>query len=197
MQFREWLRTRPLPPDYPGQPEMESLLSGPDVGIEEVFDIDAVRFVMLDGRYYREEAVVEIDPIDGQPERRPESTSLLGDSQRNWLAEKINEWSGIIVLCSGSTITGRSDAWEQYLDLSWLKQQRFQRTVILSGDIHTIASKKHKSLHGLWEFTASGAARPGFGGDSGNFGILNVTGDGIEVQLFDEDGLDKTKSVQL
>lgn len=195
MQFREWLRTRPLPATYPTQPSMDSLLSGSDIGIEEFFDIDTVRFVMLDGRYYRDEVVVEINPYDGRPERRPESTSLLGQSQRDWLAEKINEWTGLNIICSGSTLTGRSDAWEQYLDLAWLAEQHFRKTIVLTGDIHNIASKRHKSLGNLWEFTASGAARPGIGGGSGNFGILNIAGGDISVELFDEDGLDKTKSV--
>ena len=197
MQFRAWLRTRPLPADYPGQPSMDALLAGPDVGIEEVLDIDSVRFLMVDGRYYREKPIEYIDPYNGLPVVEPGTSSMLGESQREWLAAQINQWPGIRIICSGSTVTGRSDAWEQYLELSWLKDQEFQRTIILSGDIHKTSSTKHKSLNGLWELTASGAARPGIGGDSGNFGILDISGNTIEVRLFDEDGLDKTKSIQL
>lgn len=197
MQFRAWLRTRPLPANYPEQPPMDAFLAGPDVGIEEVLDIDSVRFLMVDGRYYREKPIEYTDPYTGLPVVEPGTSSMLGQSQREWLAEKINQWPGIRIICSGSTLTGRSDAWEQYLELGWLAEQDFQRTIILSGDIHKIGSKKHKSLHGLWELTASGAARPGFGGDSGNFGILDISGNSIQVQLFDGDGLDKTKSIQL
>jgi alkaline phosphatase D len=197
MQFRAWLRTRPLPANYPAQPSMESFHAGPDVGIEEVLDIDSVRFLMVDGRYYREKPIEYTDPYTGLPVHEPGTSSVLGPSQREWLSEKINEWPGIRIICSGSTLTGRSDAWEQYHELAWLKEQDFQRTIILSGDIHTIASRRHKSLHDLWELTASGAARPGLGGDSGNFGILDISGSAIEVQLFDEDGLDKTKRIEL
>ena len=42
--------------------------------------------------------------------------------------------------------------------------------VVLSGDIHKNAPKRHKDLGGLMEFAASGAARPKLGGGSDNFG---------------------------
>lgn len=197
LQFKDWIRTRPLPDAYPAQPTMQELLGTQDNGIEESFDIGGVRFLMTDGRYYREEKAVGSDPFDihgGDDDE--ELTSMLGAEQKGWLKAKINEWQGICVVCSGSTLTGRSEAWEQYNDLEWLSDQNFQRTIVLSGDIHKIASQKHKELDGLWEFVASGAARPGFGGDTGNFGIANVGDDEIDVALYDEDGLDKKKKIR-
>lgn len=195
MQFRQWLRTRPLP-NYPEKPSLDDLLSGQDTGIEECFDIGKVRFIMLDGRYYREERLADDSPYTGIPSV-PELTSLLGEQQRSWLAEKVRQWPGVNIVCSGSPLKGRGDAWEQYMDFSWLGEQAFERTIMLTGDIHDIRSKKHRSLGGLWEFSASGAARPKIGGDSGNFGIAEVTGSKVAVELFEEDGLDKEKIVDL
>lgn len=205
MQFRAWLRTRPLSEEYPELPSMKQLLAGPDKGIQESFDVGSARFLMLDGRYYREE--------QNEPQRDPLGpflnefadeaqdvplTGLLGASQRAWLSSRVKEWPGINIICSGQALSGRkSDDWEHYSDLEWLANQRFRRTVLLSGDIHDIKMKRHEELGGMWEFTASGAARPKLGGASGNFGIVEVSAVGLEASLYDEDGLDKKRRISL
>lgn len=203
MQFRAWLRTRPLPEEYPERPSMEQLLAGPDQGIQESFDVGSVRFLMLDGRYYREEQNVPqrdplgpfLDEFADETEDVP-LTGLLGSSQRAWLSSRITEWPGIHIICSGQALSGKkSDDWEHYSDLEWLAKQRFRKTVFLSGDIHDIKMKRHEELGGLWEFTASGAARPKFGGASGNFGIIEVSADDLEAALYDEDGLDRKRRI--
>lgn len=205
MQFRAWLRTRPLPEVYPKQPSMDEMLDGPNTGIEEQFDIDSVRFLMLDGRYYREEKNEPAsDPLGlfndefADIEEDLEPTNLLGENQRAWLASGINDWPGLSIICSGTTLGGKSDdAWTQYLDLEWLENQHLKKTIMLSGDIHDIKMPKRKALGDIWEFTASGAARPKFG-DSGNFGIVTTVDQGnatsVEVELYDEDDMDKKKS---
>ena len=53
----------------------------------------------------------------------------------------------------------------------------------------------HKALDNLLEVTSSGAARPGFGGDSGNFGLLDVTGNQVKISLFGDKGLEMTRSL--
>lgn len=193
MQFREWLQTSPLADDYPERPSMEEMLNGPDEGIQERFDVRSVRFLMLDGRYYREEK---------DEDAEENLTSMLGENQREWLANCINEWDGLSIICSGSTLaSGSSGTWAQYLDLEWLESQHFAQTIVLSGDIHDIKMPKDTIFGNIWEFTASGAARPKIGGDSGNFGIINVSDEyndkGIEVELYDEKGLDKHKRIVL
>ena len=209
LQFRKWLRAKPTPQAYPEKPSIDEMLRSPDQGIEEDFDIDSVRFLMLDGRYYREDKnTTTPGPID-DPETEHHgsdhdvgTTSLLGGNQRDWLADKINDWPGLSIICSGSTLDGRrSDAWDQYLDFEWLTEQEFNNTIILSGDIHDIKMPKREAFGNIWEFTASGAARPKFGGDSGNFGIINTSNQGntwnLEVTLYDEDGPAKEKTIAL
>lgn len=193
LQFRDWLQNRPLV-DYPAIPSMDSLLNTEDRGIEYSFSIGPVLFLMLDGRYYREEQREVPSPY---PEIHPgvPLATMLGEAQRSWLAQMIKDQSGVSVICSGSTLTDRNvngaDSWDRYTDFDWLLGQDFQQTIVLSGDIHDIRLKKHGKPGGgnLWEFTASGAARPGkFHGASGNFGILDVDGRRVTVRLFDEDG---------
>lgn len=194
LQFREWLRRRPLG-DYPQIPSMNSLLDTEDIGIEYSFSIDSVLFIMIDGRYYREKQREQPSPY---PEIHPGEplAAMLGEAQRSWLAQNVNGQSGISVICSGSTLTdgyGRNaDSWDRYTDFNWLLGQDFGQAIILSGDIHDVRPKKHRNRGGgnLWEFTASGAARPGkIHGASGNFGTLDIDGSQVTVQLFDEDGL--------
>ncbi len=183
IQFRDWLRERPLIDNYPPQPALEQLLAGPETGIEEVFDVPSVRVVMLDGRTYREK-------------QNPEPTSsMLGTRQRAWVAENVGDAAGLCVVCSGSVLSRSKESWDNYSDFAWLADQRFSKTVILSGDIHKNAFQRHKSIDNLVEATASGAARPGLGGDSGNFGLLDVHGDTVALSLFDEDGLEIQKTV--
>lgn len=93
LQFRKWARSCPLPNAYPAKPSIQALLAGPDSGIEEVFGLDSVRFIMLDGRYYREPKIDE------------ESGMMLGTAQREWLSEQLRGWPGISVIASGTTLS--------------------------------------------------------------------------------------------
>jgi hypothetical protein len=176
---------------------MEEMLATQDTGIEESFDIESVRFLMVDGRYYREEKDSLNYPldVDGHLNDQEELTSMLGVEQKSWLKSKISSWTDVCIICTGSTLTGRSETWEQHNDLEWFENQNFKKTIVLSGDIHKIASQQHKELGGLWELTASGAARPKRGGASGNYGVINIDDEGIKAFLYDKDGLGQLKNI--
>ena len=62
-----------------------------------------------------------------------------------------------------------------------------------SGHAAVVWLESRPSASGI----ASGAASPCLGGDSGNFGLLEVHDDKVELSLFDEDGLEIQKTVRL
>lgn len=175
LQFRNWLRTTPLPNEYPDQPDLADMLSGEDAGIEEIIEVDHIRIIMVDGRYYR-----EAKKEDG-------SSQVLGEQQREWLMGHLHNWEGVKILCSGATLTRGGDGWDQYSDLSWLAQCDLNKTVVLTGDIHLNATRKHRDLGGVFEVTSSGAARPKLGGATGNFGILEIDNNRAVSYLIDDE----------
>ena len=101
------------------------------------------------------------------------------------------------MVCSGGVLSRSKESWDNYSDFESLADQRFHKTLVLSGDIHNNAFQRHKSIDNLVQIAASGAARPGLGGDSGNFGLLEVQGDTVQISLFDDDGLEIQKTVRL
>lgn len=183
-QFLGALRTRPVIPAYPALPPLDVLKAEADIGIQESRDFGDVRVIMLDGRTFREK------PGDGK-------TSLLGEAQRSWLSAQIANWPGLCVVCSGSTLYGSKESWDNYLDYAWLDGLAVGKFVVLSGDVHENVFRRHKGARGIVEVTSSGAARPGLGGDEGNFGTLDIAGPVIDVRLFDDEGLDREKRVIL
>lgn len=165
---------------YPAMPPIGVLLGAAEQGIERTFDRDGVRFVMLDGRSYRE------DPNIGP------DAQMFGLAQREWLRQLIGEWDGLVVICSGSVMTGSEESWDKYLDYAWLLGLSTGRVIVLSGDIHKNALPVRHSRF-VVEVTSSGAARPGLGGGfshvggaRGNFGLLTV-GEQVSVTLYSED----------
>jgi hypothetical protein len=165
---------------YPAQPPLDALLGAAEKSIASSFDHGNVRFVMLDGRSYRED-----------PHLAPDA-DLHGHAQRRWLAQQIASWDGLVVVGSGSVLTGSEESWSRYLDYAWLLGLPAARIVVLSGDIHknTLPVRHSASVS---EVTASGAARPGLGGvfdhvggARGNFGILEV-GDEVSATLYSPD----------
>jgi hypothetical protein len=169
---------------YPAMPSLSTLLgaaeAGIEAGIQASFERDKVRFIMLDGRSFRE------DPNIGP------DAQMLGPAQREWLRQQLSEWDGLVVIGSGSVLTGSEESWDKYLDYAWLLGLSTGPIVVLSGDIHKNALPvKHSRC--VVEVTSSGAARPGLGGGfsrvggaRGNFGILTV-GERIAVTLYSED----------
>jgi alkaline phosphatase D len=191
LQFKEHLEARDSTLAYPSMP---AFAPGVDPGqdIKYCFDRDFVRFIMTDGRTYREEA--DHEGAEGEP-----SSNLLGEAQRAWVKQKIDEWPGVRLLASGSVLVQSPDSWDHYVDYGWLLEQRFPKTVVLSGDIHSNRIKWHSSgeSYNLLEVTASGAARPHWGGDSGNFGILDVEPDSVHVMLFEKSGMERQGTYSL
>ncbi|HEX9171781.1 MAG TPA: alkaline phosphatase D family protein [Telluria sp.] len=165
---------------YPPMPSLEALLAAPEQGIQTSFDRGDVRFIMLDGRSYRE------DPNIGP------DADLLGYAQREWLLQQLGEWDGLVVISSGSVMTGSEESWSRYLDYAWLLGLASGRVLVLSGDIHkNVLPTRHSPS--LFEVTSSGAARPGLGGGfahvggaCGNFGLLTI-GEQVAVTLYSPD----------
>lgn len=186
LQFKHRVQQKPVTPDYPPPPALAKLLEDDDTGIQEAFDHGPARIIMLDGRTYRE------DPSDDD---ETPTRSLLGQAQRDWLEEQIETSNSIKLICSGSVLYRKGESWMHYMDYEWLIGKGFTKTVVLSGDIHTNATYLHDGK--LFEATASGAARPGLFGASGNFGILEIGGGQVKVILYDEKGLDKSKTLTM
>lgn len=150
---------------YPGLPALDVLLGATEKGIQTSFDRDNVRFIMLDGRSYRED-----------PNMAPDA-DLHGFAQREWLRQQITAWDGLVVIGSGSVLTGSGESWSDYLDYAWLLGTADKRVVVLSGDIHkNVLPTRHSGS--VVEVTSSGAARPGLGGARGNFGVLEI---GVDI----------------
>lgn len=165
---------------YPPMPQLVTLLGADETGIQDSFDRDKIRFILLDGRSFRE------DPNTGP------DAQMLGAAQREWLRQQLSEWDGLVVIGSGSVMTGSEESWDKYLDYAWLLGEATGPTIVLSGDIH---KNTLPVRHSRWvvEVTSSGAARPGLGGGfarvggaRGNFGMLTV-GERTAVTLYSED----------
>lgn len=180
-QYRHALRHPQL--DYPAQPALAALLQAPTDGIQASFDHGGVRFVLLDGRTHRSE-------------QRPDGSGTLhGNEQLAWLQGLVTGAPGLCLLASGSTLIRSKESWDNYLDYAWLMAQRWPRVLVLSGDIHGNKPRRH-TLDGytLHEATSSGVARPGLGGERGNFGIATLQGTQARVQWFSEDGGDEPET---
>jgi alkaline phosphatase D len=164
---------------YPPMPSLASLLGTEEKGIEDYFDVDEVRFVMLDGRSYRQ------DPNTGP------DADMHGYTQRKWLGGLLAGEQALTVLCSGSVLHGATESWDKYLDYQWLLGEAKDKVIVLSGDIHCNKLPVRHSAHVI-EVTSSGGARPGsggvlshLGGASGNFGLLEI-GNSLSVKLFSQ-----------
>ena len=184
-QFRNALETLAFDSPYPECPSLEALLAQPDSGIQYYFDKDGVRFVLLDGRTFRQ------DPLN-------EPGSLMhGPDQLEWLFGLLAEGPGIKLVGSGSVLQGTDEAWDKYLDYEWFLSKAPGNVVVLTGDIHkNKPPRNHRPLGlPLYEITASGAARPGplknkpgLLGASGNVGILTVSQDAVSATLYSAAG---------
>jgi alkaline phosphatase D len=159
VQFREAIQAPRTA--YPALPPLSELLSTPDTGIQTTFDIETVRFILLDGRTYRED-----------PNQQPDA-EMHGRAQRDWLATQLAPWNGLKIVGSGSVMTHSRESWDQYVDYAWLVQKAPSSTIVLTGDIHkNVLPVRHAA--GLIEITCSGAARPDIGGARGNFGTIEM-----------------------
>jgi len=178
LQFKQQLLSGNPAPNYPNMPSLTELLRTEDAGIQEAFEVDGVRIVMLDGRTFRE------DPNQGTPD-----SDLHGHLQLAWLQNQLESWTGPKVIGSGSVLTESKESWDNYMDYHWLLTQQVEKIVVVSGDIHkNVPPIKHRKIKPLYEVTSSGAAEPGplGGGNSGNFGLLTLGADS-KVELFNSE----------
>jgi alkaline phosphatase D len=161
---------------YPQQPALGLLLQAPTDGNQTSFDVSGVRFILLDGRTHRTEA-------------RPDGTGTLhGAAQLAWWQGLVSSAPGVCIVASGSTLARSKESWDNYLDYEWLMERRWPRVLLLSGDVHGNKARRHKlGDYTLHEATSSGVARPGLGGEHGNFGLVTLAGTRAVVQWFSED----------
>jgi alkaline phosphatase D len=170
LQFREAIRP-PLSDHYPQIPEMHTLLNADDVGIQDTFDVGNIRFIMLDGRSFRQDPNITPD------------AEMHGAAQRTWLSELL-AWNGPKIICSGSVLTHSKESWDQYVDYVWMLDQPASDVIVVTGDIHKNSGPvRHREDPALYEITSSGMARPGLGGGRGNYGCLTID-DEIYVDLY-------------
>lgn len=183
-QFREHVRVRPTQEKYPEMPPFERLLAEPAGDVREILDQGIARCILTDGRTHR------------QSPNGERTTLLLGREQLEWAKDRIKEWPEVILLCSGSTLRAGGETWDQYRDFDLLMEAKFKRTLVLSGDVHYNDLIQHtRGDYELWEAISSGAARPGPGGDSGNYGLIEITDrNGVIVRLYE---FDKMKREQV
>ncbi|MEM7395120.1 MAG: alkaline phosphatase D family protein [Verrucomicrobiota bacterium] len=108
-----------------------------NLGIYSTFQRGNIQFVLLDGRYHR-------DP--NRAKDTPKKT-LLGKKQTEWLKRELKKSTAKIKLvCSGSDFQrhGRTDSWtsfkyQQKAFLDFLKNEKLEGVILLSGDRHFTA----------------------------------------------------------
>lgn len=139
---------------------------------------DRVRLHLSDGRSYRTRTWLIPD----------NKRTLFGMDQQERIGSAIKaEPDAIHLFASGSTLSG----WKQYhSDLQWLKKLAAKsRILVLSGDIHRNDVDIIQGTGGfpIHEATASGAAvryAVVLGKKQENFGLLEINGNEMSVQLF-------------
>jgi hypothetical protein len=137
---------------YSAMPPLSALLTANETGIQSGFERDEIRIILLDGRSFRED-------LNTGPDAQ-----MLGTAQREWHKQQMGDCDGLVVIGSGSVMTGSEKSWDKYLDYAWLLGLAAGPTVVLSGDIHRNALPvRHSSC--VVEVTSSGAARPGLVGE--------------------------------
>lgn len=157
------------------------------------YTIDGIRVIMLDTRYYREDA------------KEYPNAQLLGPIQETWLWNELNsaaqDGSLATIVCAGSTIDMGSKPSESISDYSRFYEEftkRFRECpnpIFLSGDIHQNNIRVHD---GFLEITSSGVAQRRRYGlfdaktkNLNNRGILYVHEDHIRVRLRGSDKADE------
>lgn len=120
------------------------------------FKLGEVHFIMIDGRYYRE------DP-------RTEAPSMLGPVQLAWLKKTLAEPAKFTVLCSNVPFApgvkrGSKDTWDGYAEeraeiYRFIAEQKIPGVIFLSADRHRSDAYKIDSglegMYPLYEFSSS------------------------------------------
>ena len=183
-QFTTWAKNG-AKESYPNQPTMEQMLSETDSGIEKVLDIEGVKIILLDARYYRSNS------------KRSGSESMLGSKQREWLLEQTTSAPGPCLVCTGTTLAGSKESWDKYMDYDWMVENIPANVTFLSGDIHDNEINQYAAASGnIFDVTASGAARKNgqyrlFNRHVvGNYGVLDSDGNKVHARCFNLDEME-------
>lgn len=145
-------------------------------------DLPLARAIFLDNRYYA-------DPPG-------DNACLLGDTQWQFLTEKLNHKQPWTLLCSALSLDAGLESWSRYKsEYRRLKQllQQHKNIVLLSGDIHRNVFKSPANGHPCHEAISSGMAVNQLGlpfgiSDQVNWAQLDVSGHDIKVTLHDKHG---------
>ena len=176
-------------------------------GIWTHFRIGDVEVLLIDDRFWR-------DPNDA-----PDSPAktMLGSEQKAWLKERLAESDARVkVVAVGVQVLADYHEWESYAKyaherdelLRWLRDERVEGVVFVSGDRHLSELQRadREGLYPLWELTASPVAnRPfvtgleipnpirvdGYGAGF-NYGVLEIDttpqGGTIAFKILDAEG---------
>ena len=122
------------------------------------FEIGKVRFIMIDGRYYRE------SPNSKNP-------SMLGPAQMKWLKSVLSKDPAVFtVICSNVPLApkvkpGSKDTWDGYSEerhriYEYIASRKIPGVVILSADRHcSDAYRTDTSIEGMYPVYELGSSR--------------------------------------
>lgn len=135
--------------------------------VYHAFDLEQIKVIMLDGRYYRE-----------KPRWRKNAT-ILGSEQEQWLIKQLDHNLKYTIVCSGSTLTSKAERWDKYKNYypkfcEMLKNKG--NCLYLGGDIHRNDFVEHD---GFFEIISSGVGRNSLN----NYGILEYTDNKLIIKL--------------
>lgn len=141
-------------------------------------NIPGARVIFLDNRYYASD------------------TTLLGDEQFEFLAEKLNHTQKYTFICAGLTLTQGSENWVQYENdykkLCTLIAKK-EHVIFLSGDIHRNEFSPPAADRNCYEIVSSGLAVKYFGlpfkfDDRHNWSLIEFDEDEILIRQVNKNG---------
>ena len=144
-------------------------------------DIPNARVIFLDTRFYAEA-------------RGASPRNLLGETQFQFLEEKLQHEKLYTIICSGLTLTNGNENWalfdQDFKRLSALLKNR-KNVLFLAGDIHRNKFSSPSSKRPCYEIVSSGMAVNIFGlplrfDDRRNWGMLEIDEKEVVVTLVDK-----------
>ena len=177
-------KSRRLFRKYMRDPRLRSRVVPPPntMGIHYSMEIDDIKIIMLDVRYYR-------------TRKSRSNATMLGEEQEEWLWHELEHDRRYTIVAGGSAI-GRFRNGESGYEGSWSGYPRFlkefrrrvkrsHRVLVLGGDIHR---NKFKSHGNFFEVVSSGIGRPEKRGNRRrqpmhNYGILEFSRSRVDISL--------------
>lgn len=200
-EIKDWQRrkSRSLFRKYMRDSRLKSKIKVPKtMGIHYSYEIDDIKIIMLDVRYFR-------------TGKKRKHATMLGENQEQWLWEELENNKKYTLVAGGSPIgtpgpdgTGYEGAWAGYPRfLSEFRKRvtRDHKVLVLGGDIH---KNKFKSHSDFFEVVSSGIGRPQMfgkwpnqrkGKPMHNYGILEFDSTRIKVALKGKTSRDIFKTI--